>query len=153
MPAGRPSNYDPKLCKEIVIFFNRNPLDGAKFGDKGQLIHGPIPPTFERFAHNVAQVDYDTILRWTKEHEEFCGAYKKAKHLQRAFYTEALASGLYSGAAPIFTAKNETDMVDKQLIDHTTKGESLDPYANVSPETRMKMAALYESDMKKSLTK
>jgi len=128
---GRPSKYDPKFCKQILEFFSR-PYTIKKKIVKNSVV-GPVEvevevvndfPTFELFAVSIG-VDDDTLERWANDtddagelkHPDFCGAYKKAKKLQKNFLIRNGMQGFYSGAFPIFVAKNVTDMKDKQDLD------------------------------------
>jgi hypothetical protein len=144
--GGRPTKYDPSICERIIVFFDKDPLEESRFDRKGNLQIGPKPPTFERFAHQE-DLNHETLLEWSKDPEkpEFSASYKKAKELQRAFYTEALFAGVTKGAPPIFIAKNETNMVDQQLVDHTNKGEKFEA---VDPKS-LALIAKYEAELKK----
>lgn len=124
MPVGRPTKYTEDMGSRLISFFDRRADSGIRYGDKGQIIHGTIPPTFERFAFEH-DVTVETLHEWKRVHPEFSECYKKAKQLQRSFYVEAIGSGIVSGAGAIFISKNETDMADTQMIDVTSKGERL----------------------------
>lgn len=56
---GRPSDYDPKYCDEIII--------NARKGK-----------TFEDFASKL-NVHIDTLIEWKRKHREFSLAYNQAK--------------------------------------------------------------------------
>jgi hypothetical protein len=63
--------------------------------------------------------------------KEFCNAYKEAKELQKEFLISIGLSGAAPSPAFIFTAKNVTDMRDKQEVEsktdlHVTGFEKLD---------------------------
>lgn len=147
---ARPSKYDPKYCKEIRAYFDRDPKkDLAEVNIKEKFYISP--PMFERFARSIG-VYHGTLREWRDKHEEFSTAYKDAKELQEAFIKQCLISNIYTGAAAIFAAKNMTGMRDQTQIDHTTKGEKLgDPYSGLSDEARDKMRAIYEADMRKKI--
>lgn len=112
MPAGRPTDYDPKYCEMIVEYFDR-PTYEITEDDKGRPIVKPLPlPTKERFAHMIG-VHKDTLNEWSRVHPEFSAAYKKAGQLQ----CEALANGglvgAYDKTMAIFLLKNNHGMADK----------------------------------------
>jgi hypothetical protein len=124
---ARPSKYDPKYCDEIVEFFTVEPftvttetMEGKNFSKESTKMIPNKFPTFERFACNI-DVDVDTLNNWAKEHEEFFGAYKKAKQLQKDFLMQNGLNGLYPAAAFCFVAKNCTDMRDKTEVEHSGK--------------------------------
>jgi len=118
-PIGRPTKYREEYCEQIVEFFDR-PTKIVKekqvFGKNGvEIIEEEVAndfPTFEKFACNI-DVDVDTMLDWCKKHENFLGAYKRCKHLQKNILIENGMFGRYNTAFAIFTAKNCTDMRDK----------------------------------------
>lgn len=91
-------------------------------------------------------IDYES----TEGREEFFDTIKKAKEMVHNAYERDLRRKGRSG--DIFALKN-FGWSDKQEIDHTTKGEKLDPFSGVSAEARAKMAVIYEQDMKNKLTK
>jgi len=88
----RPTKYKKEYCKSIVEYFNVTPYTDkvcwTSFNEKTWAVKEntrPRPtdfPTLEWYAHTIG-VDTDTIVNWTKKHEEFFGAYKKAKALQK----------------------------------------------------------------------
>ena len=73
-PVGRPTKYKPEYCQQIIDFMSQG-------------------KSMERFAVSI-DVMPDTILNWTKEHEEFLGAYKKAKFLCQALWEEMCLKGM-----------------------------------------------------------
>lgn len=102
----------------------------------------PIPnklPTLYSFAKSIG-VSYWTVQNWMKEGEsiavideelaqeeknellakiELSKSYKEAKEVQKEFL---MANGLVGASPPaayIFTAKNVTDMKDKQEVEHS----------------------------------
>ncbi len=127
---------------------------------KYRLIPNKLPTLFG-FARSI-KVAYSTVWRWSEKGgsvelqnkidksiaegkadvedlkelfglQEFCNAYKEAKELQKEFI---IGLGL-AGAAPapfaIFTAKNITDMRDKQEIDHSSLGEPIKGFNYLVP--------------------
>lgn len=130
--GGRPSKYDPKYCEEIVAFFNREPSvplihDGEVMMHKGEPIMVACRlPTFEMFALSIG-VHRETLRNWADANLEFFAAYKKAEDYQKEILIQNGLSGGYEKTFAIFTAKNVTDMNDKQQIDHTTKGGAIAP--------------------------
>jgi hypothetical protein len=134
-PGGRPTKYKPEYCKAIIKFFSIPPNRkevmevstsqgvSAKGGtsdfrkEKYQLVPND-PPFFEDFATSIGVSD-DTIVNWAKRYPEFLAAYNKAKFLQKRFLIINGLAGCYPPASYIFTAKNITDMRDKQEVDTT----------------------------------
>lgn len=131
-PGGRPTKYDPKYCDEIVEFFNREPSVPLMVGGDVMMHKGePIMiacrlPTFEMFALSIG-VHRETLRNWCDQNPEFFVAYKKAEDYQKEILIQNGLSGGYEKTFAIFTAKNVTDMTDKQEIDHTTKGGAIAP--------------------------
>jgi len=140
---GRPSKYKPKYAKMLLDFFNV-PVFTSVIKKEIIKSNGTIEreyvqmaadlPTLEDFAWKIG-VDDDTLERWAKrtvnktstklKYPEFCGAYNRAKQLQKNFLVSVGLKGLAPPASYIFTAKNITNMRDKQELDHTTDGKPL----------------------------
>jgi len=106
MPAGRPSTYDPKYCRDIVEFCK----GGA---------------SITSFAASI-NVCRDTITNWGNEHAEFFAAVKTAKAQAAAWYdaqARLVASGDSKGNPTlcIFGLKNfaPDDFRDVQETKHS----------------------------------
>lgn len=112
MPAGRPTDYKPEYCEEIIRYFDQAPYEITS-DDKGRLIVNPRPlPTKERFAHMIG-VHKDTLQEWAKVHPEFSVAYKKAGQLQCEALSNGGLMGAYDKTMAIFLLKNNHGMADK----------------------------------------
>lgn len=72
--------------------------------------------------HNISD---QTLRKYCDENEEFLASYQKAKQIQKELLITGGLKGYFNPTSFIFTAKNITDMRDKQEIDHTSKGERL----------------------------
>lgn len=137
---GAPTKYDPKFAHEIIEFFSckyyREVIELTTYKDgttkeNSKLVANDLP-TFEAFASKI-DVHRETLINWTEAadengtllHPEFFDAYKRAKDLQKAMLIANGLMGNYNPAFAIFTAKNITDMRDKQELDHTTKGDKM----------------------------
>lgn len=129
MPAGRPTDYRPEYCEEIVKFFGIDPVAVVpgldRDGNPKDILVPNRFPTFERFATNIG-VTAKTLQRWAEEkeedgslkHPEFCLAYAQAKDMQGANLVEGGMGGTYAGAFTVIAAKNFLGWRDKQ--DNTT---------------------------------
>jgi hypothetical protein len=136
-PGGRPTKYKPEYCEEIIKFFSVEPYQkeivevststttNSKGGtsefrkEKYQRVSNPLP-FFEAFGRSIGVSD-DTIVNWAKKYPEFLAAYNTAKALQKEFLVQNGLAGTYPPASFIFTAKNITDMRDKQEVEATKK--------------------------------
>lgn len=107
MPAGRPSDYEPRFCDDLEAFM----AEGY---------------SFTAFAGSIG-VCRNTLDNWAKEHPEFLGARNRAK-AQRLLHWEKSAlkvakDGGGTGSAQIvaFGLKNMGDgeWVDTQRQEHT----------------------------------
>lgn len=127
--TGRPTKYKPEYCTAIVKFFSvpkhtqflKKEITIESTGRhecEYQLVASDLP-TFEGFARSI-EVNGDTVVEWTKAHDDFSAAYKVAKDLQREFLIDNGLKGLYPPASFIFTAKNITDMRDKVETENRT---------------------------------
>jgi len=130
MPAGRPSEYDPAYCSQIIEFFSQEPFQIESYKDgNGAERTKIIPnkfPTLARFAANL-DVDRSTLADWASKttdsgelvYPEFSRAYKRAKDMQEAFLAEGGLAGAFETPFAIFTAKNVIGWKDKQEVDNT----------------------------------
>ena len=126
-PEGRPTKYKPEFCEEIVEFFDSEPYEDVNiphYGKTGEISWTDTKrmpnklPTLREFAKHI-EVGVSTVYDWIDEkhasyHSEFSDAFTRAKDLQKWFLVQNGLQGLYNPAFAIFTAKNITDMRDKQ---------------------------------------
>lgn len=129
MPAGRPTKYNTEYCKRLIEFFDKDPFEDKqlehydKDGNVKWIDYKRMAnrlPTLRNFAKSI-EVNIDTVYEWIKQHEEFSDAFTHAKELQKWFLIENGLNGCYNPMFAIFTAKNITDMRDKQEIDNRTE--------------------------------
>lgn len=147
--GGRPTKYDPEVITKLKEFFEIEPYklvdveSSKEYFANGKIKKEstktrPIPnklPTLYSFAKSI-DVAYWTVQHWMKEGEsikdskepltdeqlskiEFSHAYKEAKEAQKEFLMANGLTGSTPPAAYIFTAKNITDMRDKQEVEHS----------------------------------
>lgn len=84
MPAGRPSDYDPAFCEQVI-----------EFGKEGLL---PVSMAVR------LGVTKSTIHLWAKVHPEFSDAFNLAREHCEAYHMEKgceTAHGLRNGNAPM----------------------------------------------------
>lgn len=140
--TGRPPKYKKDFCEQMVAFFTCEAYEKVeverheiqtKYGTNTHIKYKLVPnklPFFEAFARKIG-VAYSTLQKWatvTKgkkdtrpRYPEFAEAYNKCKQLQKEQLIHAGIVGAIPPATYIFTAKNITDMVDKQLVDDTIR--------------------------------
>lgn len=136
--GGRPTKYKDEYCQGIIDFFNREPFDVVKGVDdegkevvltdkNGNAVMMPCKlPTFEGFAIQLG-VSRQTLHNWLDENPEFLDAYARAKDCQKEILVQNGLLGNYEKTFAIFTAKNVTDMREKQEIDHQSSDGSMMP--------------------------
>ncbi|MFA5299123.1 MAG: hypothetical protein WC389_13025 [Lutibacter sp.] len=107
--GGRPTKYKPEYCDIIVSYFIAE-------AEEDKL------PFLSKFAREIAGVCCDTAIEWTKEYPEFSESYKKAKDIQKEYLISHALDGKINPTAFIFTAKNITDMRDRQETEHKFEG-------------------------------
>lgn len=125
-PIGRPKKYNPIYCKQMLEYFDVEPYEERtmivthKNGTtEEKYVEVPAKlPTFERFAVSIG-VHRETLINWTKEFPDFFDTYKKAKDYQKDIVITNGLRGNYEQAFAIFTAKNVTDMRDKNEVEHS----------------------------------
>jgi hypothetical protein len=110
---GRPTKYDPRLCSQIIEYFDVEPYEEVD----GKRIPNPLP-TFEKFAHSVG-LCVATLHVWKGNNQDFLEAYKKAQELQKHFWITNSLLGLYPPGFACFAGKNMFEWRDKQDINHS----------------------------------
>lgn len=106
--GGRPSTYKPEYVQMLLKYLEQKPT----FTKTGAIKKANFP-SLVGFAILVG-VHRDTLHEWTKEHEEFSDAYKKARDYQENYLTELGLADKLSTPFAIFTAKNVIGWRDKQ---------------------------------------
>ena len=109
MPGGRPSDYDPRFCDEIIEFMGQG-------------------YSITAFAGHIG-VHRDTLYEWESKHPAFSDAIKAARMMRVAALEYGLlnASAGHEVTARIFALKNAdpTEWRDKRDVDVTSKGKSM----------------------------
>src|SRR6056300_1434746 len=113
MSGGRPTKYKPEYCQKIIDYFNV-PLT-ERVGAKKEASELPM---LIGFAMEIG-VSYETILEWTKVHEEFSHAYKSAKRLQEKLIAANAMNNRYNAYFAQFMLKNNHGWKDKQEVEQT----------------------------------
>lgn len=138
--VGRPTKYQKKYCEEIIDYFNQSPqtcmykeeyFQNGELKSKTPIITASQFPTFQGFANEIG-VDVDTLLNWKEEHEEFFGAYTRAKQLQEKIWLVNAMGGLYNAQFAQFFGKNCLGYKDKQELEHS--GNINNPFEKLSTE-------------------
>lgn len=77
-----------------------------------------------------------TLSDYGRQNKVFSDYYERARDLVREILAIGGLKGYFNPTAFIFVAKNETDMKDKQEIDHTTKGEKIYDHSQIIAAAR-----------------
>lgn len=132
--AGRPTEYRPKYCKEIINFFNIEPyrsfLKKTITKKNGEVIkeyeeRGATCPFIGQFARKIG-VSPSSILRWEKKYPEFRSALKVAKNIQEELIAINGLNNSYNASFSIFTLKNVAGWRDVKDI----KGVSVEKHTH-----------------------
>lgn len=122
MKRGRPTSYDPKYCKEVIIWMSRG------FSIKS-------------FAGNIG-VDETTIYDWISKHREFSQSIKIGKAKSVMFWEQMGMLGMmgkipnFNTTVWIFQMKNRMGWSDRLTVDLEADRvqEQLDKETNLSGE-------------------
>lgn len=114
MPAGRPTKYKKKYCKDIIAFADVEPYHLDE--NNKPVVHDL--PQFIDFAMQIG-VCTETLAEWRRVHPEFSVSYKKAKKLIEKNWRICSLRNLYAPAFTIFYGKNVFGWTDKQEIKST----------------------------------
>lgn len=123
-PFGRPTKYKPEYCQDIIEYFQREPFTPVydangdiAFDKNGKPVLMPCSlPTLSGYAVKLG-VNPETVLNWTKKHEDFLESYKLAKAMQEEILIQNGLAGNYEKAFTIFLAKNITSMKDYKHVE------------------------------------
>jgi transposase len=108
MPAGRPTDYRPEYCDDLVHHMN----DGF---------------SFESFAGKVGN-HHRTLYDWAEAHPEFLQAKRRGEDLARIWWEGTLkriaVTNEGNATATIFALKNKfpAEWRDRQQHEHTGEG-------------------------------
>jgi hypothetical protein len=116
-PVGRPTKYKPEYCQAVVEHMS----EGA---------------SLTSFAASI-DVSRSTITEWAENHPEFSAAATRGKAKCAAWWERVARNNAMTGEGnatlTVFGLSNMAadDWKQKQEIDHTTKGESLNKGRNL----------------------
>ena len=160
-PGGRPTKYKPQYAEEMIKFFDCVKFNRVVKSEKTTIKSNGTKeiwteymyqtndlPTFAKFARKIG-VSHDALadwvdVKWPKDYEkkelagkhkypEFSEAYNSCKQLQKEFLIDNAIKGFIPPATYIFTAKNISDMRDKQEVDLTSKGKFIAGFKMIAP--------------------
>lgn len=124
--GGRPSEYYPEICEEIINYFSVDPyreiIERTIPTENGEIVVrkevGNRFPTIERFCaeHGIVR---NTLKTWAKTYPEFMTAFETAKELQRDILITNGLTGHYNSSFAKYLATNLTEYKDKQQIELT----------------------------------
>ena len=112
--VGRPSKYKPEYCDDIIRYFDVPPQQTTYkktyYADGTLKSEDPVTlacqlPTLQGYAHSI-DINKDTLIEWSKEHQEFSVAYTRAKELQEQIWLINGMSGLYNSQFAQFFGTN-----------------------------------------------
>lgn len=75
------------------------------------------PPQFSEFARKI-KTTHRQLKAWCRLYPEFLESYIACQEIFKEFLIANGLLGHYASTMTIFTAKNETDMKDKSIVDH-----------------------------------
>jgi len=141
-PGGRPTDYRPEYCQQIIEHFSREPVVTLYKREyyKDGTIKTEIPiltaadfPTLQDYADSLGVVK-QTLLNWADKYPEFLDAITRAKEIQEAIWLKNGMSGLYNSQFAQFFGINCLGYKAKQDIALT--GADGGPIAIESAEER-----------------
>jgi hypothetical protein len=105
--AGRPTTYHPKLCKQIILYF--------------QKVAKTDYPCFEGFCvenHNTVS----TLWEWEKKYPDFSKAVDECRALQKTMLIQKSLKEEYSSSFAKFIAINCHGMIEKSEVNNNITG-------------------------------
>lgn len=143
--GGRPRKVNEKDLPDLglqMVEWLREHLDNL---DKWKK-----PAFISSFAitHDLSKYNLND---YADENKVFSNHYKKAKEVVKQILIQGALKGYWNSTAFIFTAKNETDMKDKQEVEHSGKIAS---EVDVTDNRKVdEITKEYEEKLKLALTK
>ena len=126
--TGRPTDYKPKYCQDIILFFANAPktqrvikaiVTGKNDYEKTEYETIPCElPTLGKYARKIG-VTHRTIDEWATKHKEFSLSLEEAKDIYKNFLNDNGLCGYYNPLYTKFVATNTTDMKDKTETEFT----------------------------------
>jgi hypothetical protein len=128
MPAGRPTDYKPEYCEQLIE-------------------HMRMGYSYDTFAA-VADVCVDTLYEWEKKHPEFSDAKKRARIKGQLVWEQMGMQGMrtegaFNSAVWIFNMKNRFKWHDQVKVEADIKTE------DKKDERLNEVLALLQSEFKK----
>jgi hypothetical protein len=129
---GRPSKYDPKLCKGIIDFFTQDlyhqRIKSTITQKNGSVVENyelvPNPPLFlAEYGYSIG-VDVRTLERWAKTKPDFCRAFMRVKQMTQEHIIKLANMGLFNSNFATFTMKNISHWRDKKDLELSGKVDS-----------------------------
>lgn len=119
-PVGRPTDYDPKYCDEIIKYFTvenyiESPVtitykDGTVKEETKRIANDL--PTLAGFCRRIG-TSRETLNNWSHQFPEFLDAIKRVKEMQEEMLVTNGLQDLYAQPFAIFAAKNLIRWADK----------------------------------------
>ena len=118
--VGRPSNYRPELCDDLIKFFSRPVFIKEKVR---KFVAGEEIIFEEKVANETPFLIHwsrkhglhpDAHIDWAKNHPEFCCALITAKRLQEAFLAELGLKNKHNAFMSYQTLKNVSGWRDQK---------------------------------------
>lgn len=113
MPAGRPSDYDPAFCDEVI-----------RLGQEGASI--------AKMAYTLG-VAKNTLTAWAEAHPEFLSAFTYAKLASQVWWEDKGRDGMEKSSQEFqssiwsrsMAARFPEDWREKTGVDHTSDGKAI----------------------------
>jgi hypothetical protein len=117
---GQPSKYKPRYCKEIVQYFDVDPIiykDITVADKNGNSIEKTVEesvqiPMIYKFAKHIG-ISMPTMYEWCEKYPEFKEAYEMAKQMQLNVLVQNALRGNYNAFFSFQMAKNMFGWRDK----------------------------------------
>lgn len=120
-----------KLADELDKHFENARLEFIS-NPKGRYL-----PFISQFCRDVGKLSRETLNVKSKENKKLSDALKRAKQIQKEILIQGGLEGRFNPTAFIFTAKNITDMRDKQELEHSGKGKVFEINIKTTDENRL----------------
>jgi len=114
-PPAIPRDKLPELAQEMLDFF---------YKAYDNLHTDKLPVFFTTFAIHK-RLCRSNLTRYIKLSKDFSQAYTECKYIIEEILKIGLAKSYFSPGPGVFIAKNETEMKDKQEVEHSGEGFNL----------------------------
>jgi hypothetical protein len=118
LKVGRPSEYRPEYCEDILEYFNKalyKSQDSKSWGKESKELNDF--PTFQYWTAVKIGITIQTMHNWAKAHPEFMEALERCKKIQENMLLNGALSRAYDSSFAKFIMNSISDTFKERPIE------------------------------------